>query len=113
MQYEHIQDGLYRESAKMSVTETRKQWNQHLLTYLNLIDWDLMRPGHQKRFIESVATSEPMLARGLDKIGRMVLVIHSTHGTMVAVQNGQYMTSIFTSKELADSMKSPLQPIPA
>lgn len=105
MQYEHIQDGLYRESVKASVTETRKQWNQRLLTYLDLIDWDLMRPEHQKNFMEHLEGYDCMLAKGIDKVGRLIIIVKATNGTYFAVQNGQYSTGVYSSKEVAEAAR--------
>ena len=110
MQYEHIQDGLFRESHKTSVADTRRQWNWAGMFYMDLVEWDLVRPEHQVRFFNSPAIQEApsMFARGLDKCGRMVIIVKSeSTGVMVAVQNGQYLTSIYTNAEVAKLFRAP------
>jgi hypothetical protein len=80
------------------------------LVYLDLIEWDLVRPEHQHRFINSPTITEapPMIARGLDKCGRMVIVFKNDGvGVVVAVQNGQYLTTVYTSKDAAEVFKNP------
>lgn len=108
MQYQHIQDGLYRESIKLSTNEVRKQWNWPGLQYVDLIEWDLMRPEHQKNFMEHLDAFDCILGRGIDKVGRLIIIAKSSTGTYFAVQNGQYNTGVYSSKEVADAMRPPV-----
>ena len=97
--FDEIKDGLYRVSTKTSITRTRQDWAQPILSNMELIEYDLTRVTHQVSLMETLRQlSGAIYARGLDKVGRMSMIVKDSRGIFISYQNGQYLTIVYDSE---------------
>lgn len=67
--------------------------NMHLV---DIGDLDLCRASHQNNLLADIAKRPPMawMGWGLDKVGRMAIMVNTHSGPVFAYQHGQYVVDI-------------------